>query len=287
VTRAIGNAQKRVELRNFQARKRLLDYDDVMNQQREVVYSLRLFALEGGEELKGEALRMLEEAVALYARQQAPTDTELWDRAGMVADLRVRFLLSAPDITDERRIPDADALAEYLQGAMHRAFQDRMAHWRDLGQRAAAPDLDERLLAHVLLTLLDEKWKDHLYDLDQLRNAIQYRAWGQKDPLVEYKADAFEMFVDLMNDIRATFAERLFRFQVQVTGPGGAAPPPRRPPPRLAVHPSAETDLMVGGGRPASAAAPARTAEVPKVGRNDPCPCGSGRKYKKCHGANA
>jgi preprotein translocase subunit SecA len=150
-----------------------------------------------------------------------------------------------------------------------------------------------------MLQVLDEKWKDHLYDLDQLRNAIQYRAWGQKDPLVEYKQEAFDMFVDLMHDIRTSLLDRFFKFQVQLTGV-----PPTRPVPGAAPRgsgPASEADLMLGAAPmpvprgvtavkpPAdgSAAPASRVASrsVPKVGRNDPCPCGSGKKYKKCHGA--
>ena len=149
-----------------------------------------------------------------------------------------------------------------------------------------------------MLTVIDDKWKDHLYDLDHLKASINFRGWGQKDPLVEYKGDAFEMFVDLMSDIRTTFGERFFRFQVQVD----QAPPQRRAPPRTAVHPASDADLMIGGRSPAvppsggsvragvgspSRVVPTGQPDVPKVGRNDPCPCGSGKKYKKCHGASA
>jgi preprotein translocase subunit SecA len=162
-----------------------------------------------------------------------------------------------------------------------------------------------------MLNVLDERWKDHLYDLDQLRNAIQYRAWGQKDPLVEYKREAFEMFEDLVHDIQSTFTERFFKIQVSAERPepARAAPPPPLPP-EAAVHHAAPTsgadDLFMGPPRRVPAVPPAApprgptpapavtsslgpvgrtTTAVPEVGRNDPCPCGSGKKYKKCHGA--
>jgi preprotein translocase subunit SecA len=154
----------------------------------------------------------------------------------------------------------------------------------------------------VMLNVLDERWKDHLYDLDQLRNAIQYRAWGQKDPLVEYKREAFEMFEDLMHDIQSTFTERFLKIQVSAERPEPPrAPPP--PPPTAIAHQSAPTsgadDLFMGtpprvappaSGGPAPTLTSSHgplaraTAAVPEVGRNDPCPCGSGKKYKKCHG---
>ena len=308
VTRAIEGAQKRVEYQNFQARKRLLEYDDVMNQQREVIYSLRLFALEGGEELKAEAIRMIDDATKRFAAAQSAELPEEWDRDLIVNELLMRYLISAPDIRNPDKIPDQEALEALLQMAGREAFKAKISSWEELGRRHGTEHLSERLLSHVMLQVLDEKWKDHLFELDHLRTGIQYRAWGQKDPLIEYKKEAFDMFVDLMSDIRATFTERFFKFQVQVGGP----PPPRVPRgvPTRAIKPDApvsESDLMVGAPAAARAMPPARAASpaamqathgdpgdapvqpqrrsVPKVGRNDPCPCGSGKKYKKCHGA--
>jgi preprotein translocase subunit SecA len=305
-----------VELQNFQQRKRLLEYDDVMNQQREVVYGLRLFALEGGEELKAEAVKMIEAALARFAQENAVENPETWDRKAIESDLLHKYLVSAPDLADAKKVPDLEAATRLLKDAGKAAFQARLAAWEEMGKRYGVQGISEKLLSHVMQGVLDEKWKDHLYDLDQLRNAIQYRAWGQKDPLIEYKQEAFDMFVDLMHDIRATFTERLFKFQVEITaGPPGAPPRarepgeggPRRPLPRpqRAPQPSSDTDLLVSGGGPSPAPTgngerdvpgPGRVnlpaqremgSPVPRVGRNDPCPCGSGKKYKKCHGANA
>ena len=303
VTRAIEGAQKRVEYQNFQARKRLLDYDDVMNQQREVVYSLRLFALEGGEELKAEAVRMIDDATKRFAAEQSAVMPEEWDRDLIVKDLLMRYLISAPDINNPEEIADQEALEELLTMAGREAFKAKIASWDELGRRHMSENLSERLLSHVMLQVLDEKWKDHLFELDHLRTGIQYRAWGQKDPLVEYKREAFDMFVDLVSDMRSTFTERFFKFQVQV----GQGPPPTQPPtrgvPTRELKPDAhasESDMMVGGaGTRPPPSGEMRTSHgeagdvplqpqkraVPKVGRNDPCPCGSGKKYKKCHGA--
>jgi len=154
----------------------------------------------------------------------------------------------------------------------------------------------------VMLSTLDEKWKDHLYDLDQLRNAIQYRAYGQKDPLVEYKKEAFDMFEDLMRDANSTFSERYLKVQVSAEPPRpgpGTATGPRRPVPP--PDQSSADDLFTGPvapPQPQSAPPPLTTVTtslgrmptsssgpLKEVGRNDPCPCGSGKKYKKCHGA--
>ncbi len=301
VTRAIENAQKKVELRNFQARKRLLEYDDVMNQQREVVYSLRLFALEGGEDLKAEAVRMLEQAAKRFANEMGIEDPETWDRRLITTELMVRYLVSARDIEDAEKVPDAEALERTVQAAVQGQFEAKLTAWGEMGRRHGVPDLPDRLLAHVMLQVLDEKWKDHLYDLDQLRNAIQYRAWGQKDPLVEYKQEAFDMFVDLMHDVRGSFMDRFFKFQVQLT-PTAPARPALSAQPMQTSHPAAsEADMMVGAGGPGGPGGPGdrgtpvrgpglpgvppRSRSVPKVGRKDPCPSVSGKKYKKCHGA--
>jgi preprotein translocase subunit SecA len=233
VTSAIGQAQKRVELQNFQQRKKLLEYDDVMNQQREVIYSLRLFALEGGEELKAEALRMIDAAVERLADEligDAP-DAGVWDRGQMETEFLLRFLLTVPGITEPAQTRDRAALVRAAEQAGRDAFRAKLEYFREF--EAQVPGVGEQALSRIMLSVIDEKWKDHLYDLDQLRAAIQYRAWGQKDPLVEYKQEAYEMFVGLMNDLRATFTERWLKLQIEVgpprggtaTGPAGGRPP--------------------------------------------------------------
>jgi preprotein translocase subunit SecA len=318
ITRSIEQAQKRVELQNFQSRKRLLEYDDVMNQQREVIYSLRSFALEGGEELKGEAVKMVQEAVGrrvetALAGIEDPMD---WDVELLRQDLLMHYLLTVECFeevgTRPATVPEA---REQTSDAGVKAFHAKFA---SLGEYGA------QLLSLVMLNVLDEKWKDHLYDLDQLRNAIHYRSWGQQDPLLEYKSEAYTMFVDLMNDMHHTFAERFLRVQVVFDGQDPNAP-------RGAVAPRAEvkkrynalgvaegvpagaggaTEVMdvgpdedggasavrreptiVGAGRGvrtlAAGGGAATGTDWSNVGRNDPCPCGSGKKFKKCHGANA
>src|SRR6266576_450444 len=307
VTSAIGQAQKRVELQNFQARKKLLEYDDVMNQQREVIYSLRLFALEGGEELKAEALRMIDAAVERLADEQigAASDSGAWDRGQMETEFLLRFLLTVPGLPDPAQVRDRAGLVRAAHEAGHDAFRAKLEYFREIeAQIPGAVNLGEQALSRVMLAVIDEKWKDHLYDLDQLRAAIQYRAWGQKDPLVEYKQEAYDMFVGLMNDIRATFTERWLKLQIELTpprggtatGPAGGRPPRgptgggggpasdrvsgptiRRPSPMVATKPAAEG--LVGGepagargaGVGAAVSAPAANPYA-GVGRNDPCP---------------
>ena len=304
VTRAIEQAQKRVELQNFQSRKRLLEYDDVMNQQREVVYSLRLFALERGEELKAEARRMIEAALERAVTQFLATAErpEEWDRGGLREALTLQYLVTVDALTDAELAPSLEKMVELVKAEGEESFRRKIDYLADFGRNIGIPDVDAQVLSQVMLAVLDERWKDHLYDLDQLRNAIQYRAWGQKDPLIEYKREAFDMFEDLMRDIQSTFTERFLK--IQVSAEPRAEPQARRPmPPPTPVgasHPAAATsgadDLFMGPAPRAMPAAPAAavssslgpvgraTAAVPEVGRNDPCPCGSGKKYKKCHG---
>ncbi|HEX6534471.1 MAG TPA: preprotein translocase subunit SecA, partial [Gemmatimonadaceae bacterium] len=324
ITRSIETAQKRVELQNFQSRKRLLEYDDVMNQQREVIYSLRSFALEGGEELKGEALKMVDKAIDRRVEQalgsfESPED---WDLGLLRQELLMHYLLIVPELEEgaEHRPDSVAAAQEVVRGAGHAAFDAKLRNLNEYGPQ---------LLSLVMLNVLDEKWKDHLYDLDQLRAAIHYRSWGQTDPLIEYKQEAYNMFVDLMNDVYNTFTERFLRVQVVFEPPpppppagnggagrgasGGRGPtkrynalgvledipaeenagdgavatdigPASEPAPTKA--PVAKRDpVIVGAGRQRSLGAPAGPVDFSNVGRNDPCPCGSGKKYKKCHGA--
>jgi preprotein translocase subunit SecA len=319
VTAAIGQAQKRVELQNFQARKKLLQFDDVMNQQREVIYSQRLYALEGGEELKAEAQRMIDAAFEQHADSLIADydDPGQWDRALIETEFLQKFLTQVPGVTDAAVVRTRDELVRAAQKAGRDAFQQKLSYLRDVEARVGATNLAEQALSHVTLGVIDEKWKDHLYDLDQLREGIYYRAWGQKDPLVEYKQDAYEMFVGLMHDLQTTFAERWLRLQIEigpppgqaqggpggprppsrgVTGPAGGLPgPSRRQTPMVASKPAADGLVTSGEPPPPSVqrgkpgiAEPAFVANpYAGVGRNDPCPCGSGKKFKKCHGAGA
>ena len=316
VTAAIGQAQKRVELQNFQARKRLLQFDDVMNQQREVIYSQRLYALEGGEELKAEALRMIDSALERHADGLIAEydDPGQWDRALIETEFLQKFLISVPDVTDPHKVRSRDELARAAQQAGRAAFQKKLDYLRDVESKTGISNLAEQALAQITIGVVDDKWRDHLYDLDQLREGIYYRAWGQKDPLVEYKQEAFEMFKGLMDDLRSTFAERWLKLQIEVgpppqpgaarapsrpvTGPAGGLPggPPRRQAPMVASKAAADGLVTDGEPPPPSVQRSSRgvggvaePAFAPNpyvgVGRNDPCPCGSGKKFKKCHGA--
>jgi preprotein translocase subunit SecA len=285
-----------------------------MNQQREVIYSLRLFALERGEELKAEARRMIEAALerATTMFLVGAERPEEYDRGGLREALMLQYLVGPEKVTDPEAAPSLDKIVEVVKAEGEDAFRRKVEYLSDFGKTIGIPDVDSQVLSQVMLAVLDERWKDHLYDLDQLRNAIQYRAWGQKDPLVEYKREAFEMFEDLMRDIQSTFTERFLKIQVSAEPPRPEtsrlaarrpAPPPSAEP---APAPTGADDLFMGAAPrvppPPPIAPPSRgpapalnsslgpvgrqaAATVPEVGRNDPCPCGSGKKYKKCHGA--
>ncbi|TFG53106.1 MAG: preprotein translocase subunit SecA, partial [Gemmatimonadales bacterium] len=306
VTRSIEQAQKRVELQNFQTRKRLLEYDDVMNQQREVIYALRLGALERGEELKAEARRMIQAALeqSVLGYLAAATRREEYDRGGLHDAMTLQYLLPVDAVVDADRTPDIEQIVEAVQEEGEQAFQRKLSYLNEFGETMGATDADLQILSQVMLSVLDEKWKDHLYDLDQLRNAIQYRAYGQRDPLVEYKREAFDMFEDLMRDVHSTFTERFLKIQVTAPPPSprqAQAPVPRptrtsasddlfpcaASAPRLPPAGRQEGGAAGGAGspKPQVLAGPLATGTVPEVGRNEPCPCGSGKKYKKCHGA--
>ncbi|HYJ79615.1 MAG TPA: preprotein translocase subunit SecA, partial [Longimicrobiaceae bacterium] len=329
ITGSISSAQKRVEMQHFDQRKRLLDYDDVMNQQREVVYDLRTFALEGGEELKGEVWEMIERALPpLVDEYTLGSHPEEWDLAGLRQRLMLDYMLRAD------RLPGADGAEEpfHARAELDEYVVDtaREGYHRKLEQFGEATDA---VLRFIMLSTIDEKWKDHLYDLDHLKASIGFRGWGQKDPLVEYKKEAYDMFEDLMRDMYASVARFAFRAQLTPAAPpppppdffGGAArtPTPPAPAPEYGARRSEPVDAEYGEpepaseppaparpslginpqaavpqrpGRPERPAAPARPQlrtnrdpeaprpPAPPVGRNDPCPCGSGKKYKNCHG---
>ena len=135
-------------------------------------------------------------------------DPSQWDRALIETEFLQKFLTSIPGVTDPAVVRTREELVRAAQKAGREAFQQKLGYLRDVETRVGAQNLAEQALSHVTLGVIDEKWKDHLYDLDQLREGIYYRAWGQKDPLVEYKQDAYEMFVGLMHDLQTTFAER-------------------------------------------------------------------------------
>jgi preprotein translocase subunit SecA len=281
VTRSIENAQRKVEAHNFDIRKHLLEYDDVMNKQRTVVYDLRNRLLEN-QDVRDEVKEWIYERVAERAEKflGAPgTHPEEWDLKGLTDDLS--FLVMWPV---EVKDIEADGSREGIEETATRLAVEAFARKVEATGGDAFVDVSRQ----VMLWTLDEKWRDHLYELDHLKGGIGLRAYGQRDPLLEYKREAFELFETLLDEVREEALRRLFRVQL------ADAPPVReRAPARMmAVH--AEAPTAFGGasspGEPQESRPPVQASQpaaaprgVLRAGRNDPCPCGSGKKYKKCH----
>ncbi len=271
VTRAIENAQKKVEAHNFEIRKQLLEYDDVMNKQREVIYQHRRAVLSGEnltEEIHDMMTATVQSAVDIYCpAEQYP---EEWDLKGLTEMMQGQFGF---DITQGKndngetlRDLGRDALIEDLRTQVQQAYR--------LKEQELGSDLMRFLEKTFLLQVIDHHWKDHLLAMDHLRDGIGLRGYGQKDPLIEYKREGFDLFAAMMERIKSDALERLFRVQA-VRGEAPPSPAVAAPaPPRLTLN---------RGEEPAAPQTVQRQAD--KVGRNDPCPCGSGKKYKKCHGA--
>ena len=271
VTRAIENAQKKVEAHNFDIRKQLLEYDDVMNKQREVIYQHRR-AILTGDDLSGEVQEMLTEVSDSMLDVYCPEDQypEEWDVGGLTEAIHAQFGVNLAAI--EGMAPDhlkelgRDALREELRKHIEEAYRNK--------EKELGTDLLRYLEKMVLLQVIDHHWKDHLLGMDQLRDGIGLRGYGQKDPLIEYKREGFDMFAGMMGRIKGDALDRLFHVQAVRGEAPTPPPPPVAPAPRLVLN---------RGDEPIAAKTVQR--EQDKVGRNDPCPCGSGKKYKKCHGA--
>ena len=274
VNRAIETAQARVEAHNFEIRKHLLEYDDVMNNQRKVIYEQRRMIL-GGENLRDHTLNMIEEVVervvGLYTNEDV--HPEEWDLNGLRETLVSQFGLDLALEIDQVSRLKQEVLRERVREAVVQPYEKKEA---ELGE-----GIMRQLETMIMLQVLDSQWKDHLYSLDHLKEGIGLRGYGQKDPLIEYKREAYDMFSAMVERIESESLQYLFRVQLQPAREE-AAPAPRAEPPRPQakrsamkgqVSSSVATSVLEGGG-----------AGSRKIGRNDPCVCGSGKKYKKCCG---
>ncbi|MGH9712925.1 MAG: preprotein translocase subunit SecA [Candidatus Acidiferrales bacterium] len=294
ISKRIENAQKAVEAQNFEARKHLLEYDDVMNKQRETIYSLRRAILEGSDQKElvlEKAEEIAFELVDIYCpKEQHPDEWNLTQFSNEVLN-QFGFEPKAAgiDIANLNHDEMADALIEKIN-----------ARYEEKEKAFSAPTL-RWLERHILLDVVDAQWKDHLLSLDHLKEGISLRGYGQKDPLVEFKREAFTLFDDLMDRIDKESVRFLFLMQqarpdegqASAAVAGGGGPRPGSSGEAAALARSLEQrqrrqqqNLQFQAG-PAQAEAPKPVRAGAKVGRNDPCPCGSGKKYKKCHGAAA
>ncbi|HTX15236.1 MAG TPA: preprotein translocase subunit SecA [Candidatus Baltobacteraceae bacterium] len=300
ISSRIENAQKSVEAQNFDARKHLLEYDDVMNKQRETVYSLRRSFLEGRDQ-KEFVLERAEAIAQALVETYCPRDQhpDQWNLTQLGNELLNQFGMDLKATIPDIENLNHDQLADELMEKVRERYDDK--------EKLFGEQTLRWLERHILLDIVDGQWKDHLLTLDHLKEGIGLRGYGQKDPLVEFKREAFTLFEDMMDRID-TEAVR-FLFLVRPAEPGQARPaaasqPSNRPSPNAQAGGDAATpdsqiarqiqqrqrrqqqNLQFQAGA-AQAEAPKPVRAAAKVGRNDPCPCGSGKKYKKCHGAAA
>ena len=269
VSRQIEGAQKRVEGMNFDARKQLLDYDNVMNKQRQAVYELRNVILDGAE-VASRVKSMIQESVEEQLALCAPEDqsSQLWNMENLNIYLLRTFGFRLEYGGDELHNMPQAALKKELLERTEKAYDARSADFSGRGV-----DFTE-MQRSLLLQIIDHVWKNHLYDLDHLKKGVGLRAYGQKDPLIEYQKESYAMFEKMLARVRDQMVEYVFKIKL----PPVAA---RRPEP-VAAGARQSSDA----GRDLPAKKPQEKYANLKVGRNDPCPCGSGKKYKKCHGAN-
>jgi preprotein translocase subunit SecA len=321
ISRRIENAQKSVEAQNFDARKHLLEYDDVMNKQRETIYAIRRSALEGKDQrdyVLGIAEDVARELVNTYCpREQHP---DQWNTAQFLAEVNAQFGVDAKAAGANPETLAHDLLTDSAAEAVVKRYEEK--------EKQFGADLMRWLERRIILDVVDSQWKDHLLSLDHLKEGIGLRGYAQKDPIVEFKKEAFVLFEDMMARIDNETIRYLYHIQIQQGEQPGQAVQPRPEPPRPPAPSTQALPQRTGGAQAAVASAAARASEPPsqrlpdvarqlerkqqrqqkdlqyqtgaaqaeppkpvraaaKVGRNDPCPCGSGKKYKKCHGINS
>ncbi|HLK63679.1 MAG TPA: preprotein translocase subunit SecA [Bryobacteraceae bacterium] len=321
ITKRIAKAQEAVEVQNFEARKHLLEYDDVMNKQRQAVYGMRRQLIEGIDQ-KERVFEMVRGIVEQFIEMRCPDDKhpDTWDMATLRNDVLTQFgaRIDLSELSRMNRMEMSDAIMARLQ----QKYQEK----EDL----VGPDVMRQTERIVMLQVIDNQWKDHLLSMDELKQGIGNRAYGQKDPLVEYKKESYELFTAMMDRIEDESVRYLFFLQVtsgspppmpypeededdsvngDQPGPDGDNGSPRRSGGQLVgrvTEPSEQQKqaakttiedftrnierkkekelaaLQFGGD---DSTGPKQVLAGQKVGRNDPCPCGSGKKYKKCHGA--
>jgi len=296
VTRAVETAQKRVEMRNFEIRKHLIEYDDVMNRQREIIYEERNRVLEIAD-LTDHVLEMVENVVDTMIVQYVNPEVREEERNedGFKHAFQAKFGIEVKDAFFTK-----DSFEEFRENLVNQAA----AQFRARIDRFGAEKM-HFLERYILLHVIDAKWKDHLRAVDELREGIGLRAYGQRNPLVEYKQESFDMFEQMVVSIKEEAIEFLFKVQAvreeavirpvspskqqylhpeasgMTAGPTPGAPGVEESPP-YGLPPAAQAPRPLGRS---SRMPDTVRRDQPKVGRNEPCPCGSGKKYKKCHGA--
>ena len=306
LNRSIQQAQKRVEQHNFQRRKHTLEYDDVMNKQREVIYGFRNEIIHG-EDVRDRLMDIMEEVVLQKVEEFTARDADVseWEVRGLADWVNLTFPLGMPESEvlkaarsgQEEPVrgsmfadlsPAQFAVCQFIAESVRKAYELKISFEN--------PEQLKTVERYTILSAIDRLWQEHLYGMDSLRNSIGLRQYGQRDPLIEYKAEAFKVFDELMVNIKTEICHNIFRSASSLM----AFEQFLRSVPQKTMH---QSTSAFGGNEPASDSAPPKGSEMvseamaatekakpvrtgPKVGRNDPCPCGSGRKYKHCCGKN-
>ncbi len=314
LNKSIEQAQKRVEAHNFQQRKRTLEYDDVMNKQREVIYGFRNEIIRA-EDVRDRLLDIMEDVVISKVEEfsAATSDVHEWNIRGLADWVNLNFPIGLPEEEivkaansgEEAPLPDSAfdglspaqfAVCQFLISSVRKAYELKVSYETN-------PDAVRGIERYTILSAIDKLWQEHLYAMDSLRNAIGLRAYGQKDPLIEYKAEAFKIFEELMVNIKTEICHNIFRSASSLmafenflhnipkrtihqssSAFGGPAATTSDSGTATASSGGLASDMVSEANEAVSKAKPVRTG--PKVGRNDPCPCQSGKKYKQCCGKN-
>ncbi|MDX1562688.1 MAG: SEC-C metal-binding domain-containing protein, partial [Gammaproteobacteria bacterium] len=300
LSRQIERAQRKVEAHNFDVRKQLLEYDDVANDQRKVVYQQRTELMEA-DEIADAIVNIRDEVVADIVAEYIPPQSveELWDTDGLTKALEREFGLHM-DITG--MVEADDKLTEQ---AIHERVLEAVVAEYDKKTESVGERVMRMLEKQIMLRQLDSHWKEHIGALEYLRQGIGLRSFAQRNPKQEYKREAFEMFSDMLDRVKRDTITILSKIQIQRPDDVGAVAPAAPAPSQLSFQHAAAPSLAAqtpdrppapvvapgrvaapGAARPQAAEAPPEpfVRDKPKVGRNQPCPCGSGKKYKQCHG---
>jgi preprotein translocase subunit SecA len=288
VTKAIERAQKRVEIQNFAIRKHTLEYDNVMNSQREVIYGRRLAALER-ESIKEEILELIESVLHALIDKYCPEKeyAENWDLNGFKTELRQIFLLNLEFKKEDIPSLTPETLHENVLKAVMAFYNQKESLY--------GAEIMRKLEKYAVLMTIDRHWRDNMYEMDQVKTGIGLRAYGQRDPLVEYKREAFRIFAEMIEMVDKEIVGMVYKLQVNIPEKPRDERRREAQKPSLVASHQETAGMGFGSARPAEEANPMAEAsqrgkvkpfkrDIPKVGRNDPCPCGSGKKYKKCHG---
>ncbi len=283
VTKQIAGAQRKVEAHNFDIRKNLLDYDDVNNDQRKVIYGQRDELLEA-ESVEENIEGIRSDVVADIVGRHVPANSvdEQWDLQGLQATIEQEFGVQVPvvQMVSEAKEIDAETIAQRMQDAVAKHFADR--------EQQLGPETMRLLEKHIMLNVLDQNWKEHLARMDYLRQGIHLRGYAQKQPKQEYKKEAFELFSDMLEKVKREVVTLLSRVRIRSEEEIAAMEAQERAQAEAQARQMQFQHADAGGfGADEEAAqvqAAASNAAFANVGRNEPCPCGSGKKYKHCHG---